>query len=121
MLDQKNELKPDYIELLKLGRYFKKGGNIIIVGRNHEENLRLLKIARKEKLPYMEAKDYMGPDTLIIGKASKLVIGRAASLTVRYSDAPKGRQVDIVFRKGRSRETLRAKAISKRELEGLRL
>lgn len=121
LLDLRFELNMDYIGLLKLGRHFRRGGNIIIVGRREGENQRLLKIARKHKIPHMEAKDYMGPDTLIFGKPSKTIVQKAASLTVRYSDAPKNKQIEVILKKGRLTKILKSKAISKRGLERLRV
>ncbi len=119
MLDLRGNLNPDYIELLKLGRHFRYGKNIIIVGRNHEENLKLLEIAGREKIPHMEAKNYMGPITVVLGKPSKRVIQRAAPLTARYSDAPKNKQIEVILKKGRLTKILKSKAISKRGLERL--
>ncbi len=121
LLDLKGGVKQDYIELLKLGRHFLKGRDIIIVGRREEENKRLLKIARKQGIPYMEVRDYMGPVSLILGRAGKEAVKIASGLTVRYSDSPKNKIVELEYRKGRVKKILKAKPIPKRELEGLRV
>ncbi len=121
LLDLKGEISPDYTGLLKLGRYFLKGRDIIIVGRREEENKRLLKTARKQGIPHMEVKKYMGPVTLVLGRAGRDALKAAAGLTVRYSDSPRGRMVELEYRKGKVRKSLKAKPIPRRELEGLRL
>lgn len=120
LLDLKGDVKLDDIELLRLGRHFRCRKSIIIVGRREEENKRLLKTARKQGIPYMEVKDYMGPVTLVLGRAGG-ALKAAAGLTVRYSDSPRGRMVELEYRKGKARKSLKAKPILKRELEGLRV
>jgi len=80
------------IEFLKLGRHFwdEAGGQIkIIVGRNHEENLRIKKLAKKTDI-IMEMKNYPGPTSLIRNYAKKKKIltkalERAKFLTKYYS------------------------------------
>lgn len=121
LLDLGDGIKQDHIELLKLGRHFRCRKSIIIVGRREEENNKLLKIARKEKLPYMEAKKYMGPVTVILGKIDKEILKTAGSLTVRYSDAPKSKIIELDYRKGKIKKSLKAKSIPKKELEDLRV
>lgn len=103
------EPKPDEIGLLKLGRHFLSGRSLIIVGRREEENLMLVKTAKRLKLPYMEVKDFMGPTTILLGKPSNAALKRAAGLTVRYSDSPKGKAVELVLRKGKAKKSLRAR------------
>ncbi|GAG07637.1 unnamed protein product, partial [marine sediment metagenome] len=105
---------------LKLGRHFPSGKSLIIVGRREEENLMLVKTAKRLKLPYMEVKDFMGPTTLLLGKPSKAALKKAAGLTVRYSDSPKGKVVELVLKRGKGKETITARPISDRELENLR-
>ncbi len=110
----------DDVSLLRLGRHFRMGKEKIIVGRRHDENLALKKIARKKNLPWMEVRGYMGPVTVIQGK-SKPLVRKAASLTVRYSDAPAGTKAKIDLFTGKSRKILEALAISEEEAEKLRV
>jgi len=76
-------------ELLKVGRHFRIGKDKVIVGRNEEENRRLLSIAEKNGLACMEVIGYMGPLTLIAGRADPETLEKAAAITARYSDSPK--------------------------------
>jgi tRNA U34 2-thiouridine synthase MnmA/TrmU len=110
----------DDAELLKLGRHFRLGREKIIVGRRHEENLSLKKLAKKQKLAWMEVLDYVGPVTVVQGKSNSL-IGKAASLTVRYSDAPKGKAARLFLHKGKTQKTLGAKAMPEEQIERIRV
>jgi tRNA-uridine 2-sulfurtransferase len=76
------------VKLLKFGRHFRIRENKIIVGRNNKDNLALKKLKKSSDLIF-EAKDYVGPTTLLQGKKDKISIELAARLTARYSDADK--------------------------------
>lgn len=78
------------ISLLKVGRQFRYGPNKIIVGRNQEENRRLMELKSPEDL-YLEVPDYGSPTTLLLGPESEETVRVAASITARYSDAPQKR------------------------------
>lgn len=96
------------IKLLKIGRHFRLGKNKIIVGRNEADN----KFLEKQKEIKFEAKDFVGPITLLQGKPIKKSIELAASLTARYSDADKDEvkikygKKEIVVKKAKDSEKL---------------
>jgi len=119
-LKHSKTLSWDDITLLRLGRHFRIGKDKIIVGRRHEENLALKKIAQKQKLPWMEVQGFMGPVTVVHGK-SKSVIEKAAGLTVRYSDAPKNSPVKVALHKGNKKTSLEAKAMPEEQIERIRV
>ena len=73
------------IALLKIGRHFRIGLNKIIVGRNHQENQRLLS-SKKITDYYFEVPNCGGPITLLKGRKTKKIIVAAAGLTAYYSD-----------------------------------
>ncbi|KON34180.1 MAG: hypothetical protein AC479_01645 [miscellaneous Crenarchaeota group-6 archaeon AD8-1] len=75
------------IALLKIGRHFRFGSNKIIVGRNHNENQRLLDSKSKYDY-YFEVPDCGSPITLLQGRKTKKSIIMAAGLTAFYSDNP---------------------------------
>lgn len=110
----------DDVTLLRLGRHFRLGKEKIIVGRRHEENIALKKIASKRKLPWMEVRGFMGPVALVQGN-SKQLIQKAASLTVRYSDAPKGPAARVEVHRGLKKTSFQAEAIPENEAERLRV
>jgi tRNA-specific 2-thiouridylase len=118
-LKHSRSLSWDDIELLKLGRHFRLGKGKIIVGRRHKENISLKKLARKQKLAWMEVRGHMGPVTVVQGK-SKILVRKAASLTVRYSDAPKDSAVKVEVHKG-AKTAIVAQAMPENEAEKLRV
>jgi len=75
------------MELLKYGRHFRIGsGSKIIVGRNNADNEEMQKLSTEDDL-ILFIDDFPGPHVLVpYGDKSALPI--AASLCVRYSDAP---------------------------------
>jgi len=74
------------IQLLSIGRHFRYKKSKIIVGRNLEENKKLLKLKDKNDI-YLEVHSYAGPIT-ILQNPNKESIKIAAELTARYSDSP---------------------------------
>jgi len=63
---------PADIGVLRLGRHFWAGGVKIVLGRNHEENLALKKIAEKDDT-IVEPRGVPGPTALIRGKNKKAI------------------------------------------------
>ena len=74
-----------HIPILKYGRHFRYKGAKIIVGRNETENNLIIQLKKPEDL-IMEAKDIMGPTTIIQGYANDEILEFAGKLTLRYSD-----------------------------------
>jgi tRNA-specific 2-thiouridylase len=76
------------IELLKTGRHRWINNVKMIIGRNHEENLKLKKLFQKKDI-LIELKDFTGPTTLIRNygreKISESAIKKAKELTKYYS------------------------------------
>jgi len=112
LLRQKSDLKPEEVELARLGRHFPLGKAVIIVGRNHRENLRIQALARKLELPTLEAEGVMGPTTAILAAKNKALVPKsicrdAAMLTARYSDTPKGRECSVCVKSGKKLSRIR--------------
>ena len=76
------------IESLRIGRHFRFGKSKIIVGRDKDENDKLLDLSKKLKAAIFECKEVVGPTTLLIGK-NREAEEKAAELTAFYSDAEK--------------------------------
>jgi tRNA U34 2-thiouridine synthase MnmA/TrmU len=86
------------VETLKLGRHFWEGKVKIIIGRNHEENLKLEKLKRKGDF-IMKMKNYPGPTALIRPyktKVSDEILKKAKELILEYSKKARGKK-DIKF------------------------
>jgi len=78
------------IDLLKIGRHFRFDENTkLIVGRNKDENEIIKSLALDGDI-LLEAKDHVGPVTLIRGENAQDHVEFGAAITLRYGDAPKG-------------------------------
>jgi len=121
-LDHDKSLTNKDIVLLRLGRHFRLGNTKVVVGRNEEENNKLLTIAESRELPYLETVDYVGPITLFLGKDEHGNLEKAAAITVRYSDAPKDVPVSVSCAIGSKKlSCLNVTAVDDRETEKLRV
>ena len=77
------------IDLLKIGRHFRLDQNTkLIVGRNKDENEMMYALALSNDI-LLEAKEHVGPTTLLRGNGIEKHIEFSAKITLRYSDAPK--------------------------------
>ena len=99
LTDKIKTIKKSDIDLLRLGRHFWVGKTRIILGRNHEENLKLKKLAGSGDV-LIEPKDIPGPTVLIRGKKNKSVLDNARDLLLKYTKNAGGdMQVKIISRK----------------------
>jgi tRNA U34 2-thiouridine synthase MnmA/TrmU len=83
---------PDFglndVNLLKVGRHFRLSPHTkAVVGRNEDENQRIVVLARFDDL-LLEVAGWPSPVTLLRGEVGAAEIPLAAAITVRYSDAP---------------------------------
>lgn len=84
------QLTANDIDLLKVGRHFRISEKTkIVIGRNHEENLRMRRLLRPADV-FVEPVDFMGPDAIIRGDDSPDARHLACRLVVRYSKHPAG-------------------------------
>jgi len=93
---------PDFrdIELLRIGRHFRTSPECkIIIGRNKEENEKLLCIKSWKDI-IMEVEEVGSPITMTTGNPGIDDLRIAASLTARYSDAKYRDRVNVRMMKG---------------------
>jgi len=91
------------IDLLKLGRHFRLDDNAkLIVGRDKDENVMIESLALPDDV-VLEAKDHVGPISLIRGTNADSHIEFAASVTLRYSDAPNEQTSIVSVQKGETK------------------
>ena len=89
LMDHGNPTIAD-VELLKVGRHFRLAdGSRVVVGRRHEDNLRLEKLFQPGDVRF-EADRMPGPTTLLRGDASDENLEIAAGLTLRYGKTKPG-------------------------------
>jgi len=107
-------------ELLKYGRHFRvKTGEKIIVGRNKADNDALMSWVSEEDL-LLRMANHPGPCVLIpYGTRATSTKEFAAELCVRYSDAPKDRDEDVICTSRGKTEILTCKAAAKEDCESL--
>lgn len=100
------------LKLLSLGRHLRVSpSRKILVGRNQSENERLASMATAEDLQ-LEALDYPGPLVLVPHGAAQELLELAASICLRYSDAPAQGLHTVRVKKGQLEWTLQARACS---------
>jgi len=85
LFSRKKRVSENDLEMLKYGRHFWHNKSRIIVGRNEQENNKLLELKGRRDFA-LEAADIPGPIVILQGKD----IAEAARLAARYSDAAAG-------------------------------
>lgn len=94
------------IDLLKVGRHFRFDEQTkFVVGRNKDENEMIKAIALPGDILF-QARDHMGPVSILRGKNADVYVKFASSITLRYSDAPKGEQVSVIINKNNTKEEI---------------
>jgi len=94
------------IDLLKIGRHFRFDEQTkFVVGRNKDENEMIKAIALQGDILF-HVRDHMGPVSILRGKNADTYVKFASSITIRYSDAPKGDQVIVVVSKNNTKEEI---------------
>lgn len=96
------------IDLLKVGRHFRLEDEAkLVVGRNMEENGIMEALALDGDI-LLEVADHVGPVSMLRGDAARNHIDLAASVTVRYSDAPRDGSTAVSVRQGGESTEVRA-------------
>ena len=94
------------IDLLKVGRHFRFNEQTkFVVGRNKDENEMIKVIALPGDILF-QARDHMGPVSILRGKNADVYVKFASSITLRYSDAPKGEQASVIINKNNTKEEI---------------
>ncbi len=94
------------IDLLKIGRHFRFDEQTkFVVGRNKDENEMIKAIALPGDILF-QARDHMGPVSILRGINADAYVKFASSITLRYSDAPKGEQASIIINKDNTKEEI---------------
>jgi hypothetical protein len=92
------------IDLLKIGRHFRLDKDSkLIVGRNKDENEMIKALALPNDILF-EAKEHVGPTALLRGDSIDKHVEFSASITLRYSDAPKNETGVVTIHKNEDSE-----------------
>jgi hypothetical protein len=110
LLHHQDPVKIRDIELLKIGRHLRLSPGIkVIVGRRAQDNEKIVRlIAPADDLLQVEA--FPSPLCLIPNGGSIADIIRAASICVRYSDAPADEEVSVLWSKNGEEKRIRVRS-----------
>ncbi|MEM3161133.1 MAG: hypothetical protein QXJ74_10160, partial [Nitrososphaera sp.] len=92
----------------------------LVVGRNKDENEVMLALVEDADV-VLEAKDYVGPVCILRGKSDDSAIATAASIALRYSDAPKDARSKVRVRAGGSEREIAVAPADNGWLESIRI
>lgn len=106
----------DY-ELLKYGRHFRISDNCkIIVGRHSADNDALQSLTTDDDDALFMA-DFPGPQVIVPYGGNESALQTAASLCVRYSDAPAAGPARVIWQRGKESTTISAEPAAKEDCE----
>ena len=117
------KINQNEMELLKIGRHFHLNhGARVIIGRNKKENFKIKELSMPGDFIIIVEK-YPGPMALFRGIFSYELIYKAASITARYSDAPKNKKVQVSYQQvpGGNVKKISVKSASDEDLDKLRI
>ncbi|MDD5565285.1 MAG: tRNA 4-thiouridine(8) synthase ThiI [Candidatus Omnitrophica bacterium] len=117
------ELSVENISLLKIGRHFRISDNArLAVGRNEEENRKLLSLAKGGDYLFMPS-SVAGPTSLGRGVFSKDLAMRCAAITCRYCDLDGSLTAEIIWRRVAygQEEIISIAPFAETDLAGLRI
>jgi tRNA-specific 2-thiouridylase len=119
LIQNKSRIKLNDIQLLRIGRHFRYKKNKIIVGRDEEENKKLLELKNKGDY-YFEASEVGSPITILQGLKNNQAINLAAQLTARYSDAAE-EPISVKYYLGSSEHLVQVKNIDENKLNEFKI
>ena len=94
------------IDLLKIGRHFRLDEKTkFVVGRNKDENEMIKAIALPGDI-LLEARDHVGPISILRGDNAREHTKFASAVTLRYSDAPKEQQGVVTVKEENTSEEI---------------
>ncbi|MEM1592555.1 MAG: 7-cyano-7-deazaguanine synthase [Candidatus Bathyarchaeia archaeon] len=119
LLKHKKRISLSDLKLLRIGRHFRYMDNKIIVGRNYEENQKLLMLKAKSDYVF-EAQGCGSPITILQGPKTRQAVLKAAQLTAYYSDQKAG-LVHIKYGKEKPAKSIYVEKPAKEYVELLRI
>ncbi len=123
LMEHKENFEVNDVELLKTGRHFRLGEKVkLIVGRNKEENDKLLTLAREGDL-YFYPTRAKGPVGIGRGIFDKKQILAASGIIARYCDKDIEENPEIAYRHlpAETIDFIKAKSMEKEKLNLLRI
>jgi tRNA U34 2-thiouridine synthase MnmA/TrmU len=97
LFDHQEQVQVRDIELLKIGRHLRFSPRMkMIVGRNAQDNERISQLLVPGDA-LLKVEKYPGPLCLIPYGGSPDDVTRAAAICIRYSDAPKDEEIEVLW------------------------
>jgi tRNA-specific 2-thiouridylase len=119
LLDANGSVTREDLELLKIGRHLRLNEEFkLIVGRHQEDNEQIRRLYRERDL-LLDVKEHPSPLGLLPAAAPEDVIQLAASVVLRYSDAPGDETCAVELYDGRRKWEIQAQACSPETTAGL--
>ena len=107
------------VEFLKVGRHFRlPGGAKLVVGRNHQENERLLELAGGGDI-ILQAVSYPGPICVIPGGEVGGDTEKVVSICLRYGDAPTDEEASVEMKQGGKVCNLRGRPCDQSQIDAV--
>ncbi len=119
-----NELILDNVKLLKVGRHFRLSEKAkLVVGRNEEENERLLVLAQDGDYLFTPPEEIAGPNALVRGALTAELIEFCVAAVARYCDASGNGEFTISYSEFPKKEnhSLKARPMAEEALLELRI
>lgn len=119
-----HEMDIENIELLKVGRHFRLTPQAkLVVGRNQEENEKILSQGRPGDFIFMPIEELAGPTALGRGIFDTELINSSSGIVAHYCDLNGEKTAKLVFKKNGSPEeaVLEAPALSEEKILTLRI
>jgi tRNA-uridine 2-sulfurtransferase len=116
LFSHQEEYEISDLDLLKYGRHFRANEQgKIIVGRNNFDNEQLHRLLTDDDLVFFMA-DFPGP-YVVVPHGNVALLPIAASLCVRYSDAPADLEANVICEHNKISKIIKAKAAAKEDCE----
>jgi hypothetical protein len=94
-----DELNLENLELLKVGRHFRLGGQArLVVGRNEGENNLLAQLALTGDYLFNPQKNLAGPTSLARGLINQELISLSSQITSAYTDVQGLDKIEVFYR-----------------------
>jgi len=125
LLDHDDDASVKDARLLRLGRHFRVADGVkLVVGRNHDENQKLERMAAPgDFLFYPASHEVKGPLSVARGSFGKEELARVGQVVARYCKGANGKSIEIHYRRKQSESawTITATPATDEQIDGWRV
>lgn len=119
-----NQFDLENIELLKLGRHFRLSSKAkLVVGRNQQENEKIISLAGHEDFICMPTEELAGPTALGRGVFDAELISLSCGIVAHYCDLSGNKTAELILKKlsGQEEVALEATPLTQERASALRI